>query len=318
MTEATASVSGVDQQLVDLLKQDGRMSYSDLGVAVGLSGDAVRERFKRLQSDGVVSIIGSVAPAVLGFTTFALVAIRVQGPVRPVALEIANIPAADLVVCVAGRFDILVQVVCRNDDELLNTIDTSIRTIPNLDVAEVFTYLTVDKYSAGFDPGFPPAPQAEVPKSLDDSDLALIRTLQQDGRASLRTLGEASGLTYTSARRRFRSLVDSGTVRIVTVENPLAVARHVQAGIGVRVAGPISKVRDAIRDIPEVDVAVTTAGTFDLMLEVTCRDKAALADLAGERLPAIDGVSSTQTFQYLDLVKLPFTWAGLESASLGS
>lgn len=53
------------------------------------------------------------------------------------------------------------------------------------------------------------------------------------------------------------------------------------------------------------------------MLEVTCSDKAVLGELTGERLRRVEGVQSSRTFQYLELVKLPFTWAGLEEATFG-
>lgn len=307
----------IDRALVDLLKIDGRMSLSDLGSHLNLSGDAVRERLKKIEAQGLISIIGSVAPAVLGFSTFALLALRVQGPVLPAAETIAGVAAADLVVCVAGKYDILAQLVCRDDEEFLSVVDTQIRTIPGLEVAEVFTYLSVDKYAAGFPQEASPGgnDRGELPR-LDDADRALIKTLQADGRATYRALEEASGLTYSSTRRRVKALLDEGVVRIVTVENPLLVGASVQAGIGIQIDGRLNAAREAIMELPEVEVAVSTAGSFDLMLEVTCPDKRALNELAGERLRAIPGIARTQTFQYLRLVKLPYTWAGLEQAPL--
>jgi len=318
-TQADA-LGDVDRRIVELLKQDGRMSYSDMAAAVGLSGDAVRERLKRLESQGVVSVIGSVSPLVLGYTSFALVALRARGSAREAAAAVAEVPAVDLVACVTGRYDILVQVVCRDDSDLLAVIDDSIRAIPSIQVAEVIPFLTVDKYSAGFDPR--PAldeSRAIVDASqLDEQDHLLIKALQADGRATFRTLEAASGLPYSSARRRVLHLIDSGLVRIVTVENPLTISSRVQAAVGLKVQGSTATVREALNALPEVEVAVTTAGSFDLMLEVVCEDKSALERLIDQRLRAIPGVVGTETWQYLDLVKLPYTWAGLEHMPLGT
>ncbi len=45
----------VDRRIVDLLRQDGRISYTDLGKAVGLSTSAVHQRVRRLEERGVVT-----------------------------------------------------------------------------------------------------------------------------------------------------------------------------------------------------------------------------------------------------------------------
>jgi DNA-binding Lrp family transcriptional regulator len=310
----------VDRRIVELLKQDGRMSYADMAAAVGLSGDAVRERLKRLESQGMVSVIGSVSPQVLGYTSFALVALTARGSAREAAAAVAEVRAVDLVACVTGRYDVLVQVVCRDDRDLLAVIDESIRSIPNVKVAEVFPFLTVDKYSAGFDPRPAPKESRTVVDvtQLDAQDRSLIKALQADGRATFRTLEAASGLPYSSARRRVLHLIESGLVRIVTVENPLTISSRVQAAVGLKVQGSTATVRQALNELPEVEVAVTTAGSFDLMLEVVCQDKPDLGRLIDQRLRALPGVVATETWQYLDLVKLPYTWAGLEHMSLGT
>lgn len=308
----------VDRRIVELLKQDGRMSYSDMAAAVGLSGDAVRERLKRLVSQGMVSVIGSVSPLVLGYTSFALVALTARGSAREAAAAVAGVPAVDLVACVTGRYDVLVQVVCRDDRDLLTVIDESIRSIPSIKVAEVFPFLTVDKYSAGFDSRPAPNESRTVVDvtQFDAQDHSLIKALQADGRATFRMLEAASGLPYSSARRRVLHLIESGLVRIVTVENPLTISSRVQAAVGLKIQGSTATVRQALNELPEVEVAVTTAGSFDLMLEVVCRDKSDLGRFIDQRLRALHGVVATETWQYLDLVKLPYTWAGLEHMPL--
>ena len=59
--------------------------------------------------------------------------------------------------------------------------------------------------------------------------------------------------------------------------------------------------------MPDIDYLVVTAGSFDLMCEVVVGDDSDLLDLTN-RIRRVDGVVSTETFIYLELVKQTFTW----------
>jgi Lrp/AsnC family leucine-responsive transcriptional regulator len=57
MRPAAGKFSGVedlDREIVRLLAADGRMSYTDLGRATGLSTSAVHQRVRRLEERGVI------------------------------------------------------------------------------------------------------------------------------------------------------------------------------------------------------------------------------------------------------------------------
>ncbi|MET8080309.1 Lrp/AsnC family transcriptional regulator [Streptomyces sp. NPDC005303] len=311
-------VDAVDQQLVKLLVADGRAGYAELGARVDLSGDAVRERLKRLIADDVIQVIGSVSPATVGLDSFALVGITVRGPVLPVARALAEIPEADLVVQTTGMFDIIVELVCRDDQELLRVLDESVRVIPGVLTCMAMQYLSVEKYApegsqqllvGGGRPSI--ATSAGTREEFDDSDRALIAVLQRDGRATFKELAEQSGVPYASARRRVMRLLERGVVRIVTITNQLLYGRRVQAGVGLRVQGPIPDVVHALRQIDEVEVVAATTGPYDLLLEVSCASRADLYHLTGTALRQIAGITSTETFSYIDIHKLPYTWTAL-------
>lgn len=313
----TITLDPVDSALIDLLREDGRATFSDMGNEVNLSGEAIRHRIDRLERAGVIKVVGSVSPEVLGFETFALVAINVSTSARAVAEKLAEFPAADFVVSTAGEFDILVEVVCRDDDELLEVLD-SIRAVPGVQQCRTFLYLSFDKYvydessptglggARRLSPG-----TMQTPATLDEADLAIIRALREDGRASYTDLASIAGMTYPSARRRVLRLRESGVLHINTIVNPLVSHRQVQAGIGVKVAGNIRAVAEKLHELPEVGMVLTTSGPHDLMLEVTCRDKADLADFVGSRLRSIENVAATHTYTYLHIHKLAYTWSGL-------
>ena len=135
----------VDKALIEALQRDGRLPYTRLASEVGLSEAAVRQRVQRLIESGVTQIVAVTDPMTLGFRRMAMVGLRVEGDLRPVADAIAAIPEVDYVVIVSGSFDLLVEVVCEDDDHLLNLLNGTIRVVPGVLSTETFTYLRLSK-----------------------------------------------------------------------------------------------------------------------------------------------------------------------------
>ena len=143
---------------------------------------------------------------------------------------------------------------------------------------------------------------------LDDVSKRIIEQLQEDGRRPYATIGKAVGLSEAAVRQRVQRLLDSGVMQIVAVTDALQVGFARQAMIGIRVTGDVTAVADQVADMPEVDYVVITAGSFDLMIEVVCEDDDHLLELVSQRLRALSGVLSTETFVYLKLRKQLYNW----------
>ena len=141
----------VSKAIIEQLQQDGRRSYAAIGKVVGLSEAAVRQRVQRLTESGVMQVVAVTDPLELGFARQAMIGIRVQGPLEPVADALAALPEVDYVVVTAGSYDLLVEVVCESDDHLLELLSGKIRTIENVESTETFMYLKLLKqtYSWG-------------------------------------------------------------------------------------------------------------------------------------------------------------------------
>jgi len=135
----------VSKAIVEQLQQDGRRSYADIGKHVGLSEAAVRQRVQRLTETGVMQIVAVTDPMQLGFYRQAMIGIRVSGDVREIADRLAALPAIDYVVLTAGTFDLLVEVVCENDDDLIELLNAEIRTLPGVVSTDTFVYLKLHK-----------------------------------------------------------------------------------------------------------------------------------------------------------------------------
>jgi Lrp/AsnC family transcriptional regulator for asnA, asnC and gidA len=136
-------VDAISRSIVEQLRADGRRSYAEIGKAVGLSEAAVRQRVQKLTDAGVIRIVALTDPHQLGLTRQAMIGVTVSGDVRLVADALAAIPAVDYVVITAGTFDLLAEVVCEDDDELVELLNARIRALEGVVTTETFVYLKV-------------------------------------------------------------------------------------------------------------------------------------------------------------------------------
>lgn len=135
----------VSKAIIEQLQVDGRRSYAEIGKAVGLSEAAVRQRVQKLTDAGVMQIVAVTDPMQLGFYRQAMIGIKANGDTRALADTIAAIASVDYVVLTAGSFDLLVEVVCEDDEELITLLNTQIRTISGVISTETFVYLRLHK-----------------------------------------------------------------------------------------------------------------------------------------------------------------------------
>ncbi|AZZ55606.1 Lrp/AsnC family transcriptional regulator [Rathayibacter iranicus] len=144
-SQRPAQLDEVSKAIIEQLQADGRRSYAEIGKAVGLSEAAVRQRVQKLTESGVMQIVAVTDPMQLGFYRQAMIGVRVTGDTRDVADRLASMPAVDYVVLTAGSFDILAEVVCENDDDLIALLNEEIRSLPGILSTETFVYLKLHK-----------------------------------------------------------------------------------------------------------------------------------------------------------------------------
>ncbi|MEN9970432.1 MAG: hypothetical protein RLZZ229_640 [Actinomycetota bacterium] len=140
-----SQLDDVSKAIVEQLQIDGRRSYAEIGKKVGLSEAAVRQRVQKLTDSGVMQVVAVTDPMQLGFYRQAMIGVRCGGDTREIADAMAAMPEVDYVVMTAGSFDILVEVVCENDDDLIALLNSKIRILPGVTSTETFVYLKVAK-----------------------------------------------------------------------------------------------------------------------------------------------------------------------------
>ena len=148
---AVFDLDEIDKAIIRELQIDGRLPLAQIAPMVGLSQAATRQRVNRLIEKGVIQVVAVTDPVALGLGYQALVGVTVSGDARRVADAIAEIDEADYVIIVAGRFDIIAEIVCSDSDAFMSVVNDRIRAIPGVVTLETLNYLRLVKqtYSWG-------------------------------------------------------------------------------------------------------------------------------------------------------------------------
>jgi Lrp/AsnC family transcriptional regulator for asnA, asnC and gidA len=142
---------------------------------------------------------------------------------------------------------------------------------------------------------------------LDEVDRAIVEQLQRDGRLPYTKLGAAVGLSEAAVRQRVQRLLDSGVMQVVAVTDPLSLGLRRMAMVGIRAEGDLDAVAERVGAIDKVEYVVITAGSFDVLAEAVVPDDQELLELVN-KIRAIKGVRSTESFIYLRLAKQTYAW----------
>jgi Lrp/AsnC family transcriptional regulator for asnA, asnC and gidA len=144
MNLVSSQLDPTDQAIVEHLQRDGRMPYTRLGAAVGLSEAAVRQRVQRLIDGGVMQVVAVTNPLSIGFRRMAMIGVRTEGPSDTVADALQAMTDIDYLVVTAGSVDLLCEVVVSDDRDLLE-LTNRIRRVPGVVSTETFIYLELVK-----------------------------------------------------------------------------------------------------------------------------------------------------------------------------
>jgi len=134
----------ISKRIIEQLQEDGRRSYAAIAESVGLSDAAVRQRIKRLIDSKLLEIVAVTDPLRVGFTRQAMIGVRVTGQVGDIAQALESFAEVSYIVLTAGQYDLLVEVVCEDDDHLLRLL-SRMRELPAVQSTETFMYLKLHK-----------------------------------------------------------------------------------------------------------------------------------------------------------------------------
>lgn len=143
---------------------------------------------------------------------------------------------------------------------------------------------------------------------LDEHDIAIIAQLRNDGRMAYRAIAEIVGLSEAAVRQRVNRLVNNDICQITAVMDPKALGLNAVASVGMKVNGDLDKIADKISTIKQVEYIILTAGMFDLMAELVCKDYEELLFVLRE-LRSLPEIQTTELNLILETRKLVYNRA---------
>lgn len=155
-----ADLDEVDRRIIAALQVEGRRSFASIAEELRVPASSVRYRIKRLEDEGVLQVVGIANPLAIGFDRLALLGVRTApGAIRRVCERLAELPETSYVVMTTGRFDILVEVVCRDVPHFIDVLENRIGTMEEVVATESFMVLEAHKLAYGWGvPGVESAP----------------------------------------------------------------------------------------------------------------------------------------------------------------
>lgn len=147
----------------------------------------------------------------------------------------------------------------------------------------------------------------EPAEKLDETDFAILRLLQRDGRTPYRQIAREVGVSEGTVRFRVNRLMESGTLNVVAITDPYRLGYRVLAFSLLKVAPEAhKKVVDALSGWDEITYVSSCAGSADLYVQLVCRDHDHLWDLLYERVPAVGGITEVETFLEIKMHKVSY------------
>ena len=137
----------LNQQIVRLLREDGRAAYDVIAQELGVSGGTVRNRVARMRDAGMLRIVAVVDPVAVDYESDAMLGIKTAPGVAPaeVAQRLDPHSAVVYIMWVSGRFDLLVEVVCDEETELALFLNEHVHGQADIAHVEVMTRIGMFK-----------------------------------------------------------------------------------------------------------------------------------------------------------------------------
>ena len=151
----------------------------------------------------------------------------------------------------------------------------------------------------------------DLSSKVDKVDLQIIQILNSDGRTPFSQIAQKMGVSTGMIRQRYHRLVQDGVLQVVAVTNPLLMGFTTMAQIGVKVdVGRLEEIAEQIASFDEVIYLVLVTGSYDLHIEIVCRDKTHLLDFLTKKLHSVKGIKDSETFICMRIAKEVYTWTG--------
>jgi DNA-binding Lrp family transcriptional regulator len=286
-------LEGADLRLVRTLHADPRASVSALAKAVNESRSLVSVRLRNLIASGAIRIVGVVNPGFMGQHLIAQVSISTRGSVADVARLAVERDEIVFASAILGVHDFVVEARVATQEDL-HSLLTRFRDEPSVTDLSTVMDARVIRGSIAHD--------TFEPIDIDAVDLALIKLLQDDGRATYQALATGVGLSPSAVRARLQRLLDSRLVKVGVIEARGLHGAKMSMGVGFTLGADGGVVSRFLRDADFVEFAAETLGAYDAIATIAADAPGQLFEHL-EVLRQLPGVNHTTSWVHLRTVK---------------
>jgi len=130
---------GLNRSIVALLEKDGRMPFSEIAQTLGVSEGTIRNRVNGMKETGMLRIVAIADPVAAEYQADAMLGLRVAPGHTPevVAKRLGADQSVVYVLWVAGRYDLMVEVVSDDRESFLRFLETQIHGATDIADAEI-------------------------------------------------------------------------------------------------------------------------------------------------------------------------------------
>lgn len=136
----------IDRKIIEAMQKDGRTAFSKIAEQLNVSPGMIRIRYNRLVELGYLQIVAITNPLNIGYNALALICIRVDvSKIYEAAQKIAEMEEVVYLVITSGRYDIVIEVMCINQEDLLRFLTEKLYKVDGVKESETFMHLKILK-----------------------------------------------------------------------------------------------------------------------------------------------------------------------------
>lgn len=135
-----------DLHIINAMRTDGRVAFAQIAEQLNVSPGMIRQRYNRLVELGYLKVVAVTNPLMMGKRTMAMIGVRTDGrKMLEVADKLIQFDEVVYIVVVSGRYDIMVEVFCRNHEDLLQFLTEKLAKVDGVRETESFMHLKIVK-----------------------------------------------------------------------------------------------------------------------------------------------------------------------------
>lgn len=135
-----------DRHIINAMRADGRVAFAQIAEQLKVSPGMIRQRYNRLVELGYLKVVAVTNPLMMGMRTMALIGIRTDGrKMLQVAENVAKLNEVVYLVIVSGRYDIMAEVFCKDDEDMLKFLTEKLAKVDGIRETETFMHMKIMK-----------------------------------------------------------------------------------------------------------------------------------------------------------------------------